>query len=111
MLFTFALQSESAHHFDDVKTLYTGVGKVNAVLALMNYLAEGPGSSLRSARDDSSYPPLVVNCGTVGSRDHKPGTVLQCRTFVQRDMDVTALGFPAFQTPFDDTSAVTSISR
>ena len=94
-LFVFALPSESAHHFDDVPTLYTGVGKVNAAAVLMQYLLASP-----------EKPSVVVNCGTAGSPHHAPGAVVQCRGFVQRDMDVTALGFAPYQTPFDDAPVV-----
>jgi adenosylhomocysteine nucleosidase len=99
ILFTFALPSESAHHFDDLTTLYTGVGKVNATLMLSRYFLD----LMRQGKD---LPSIVVNCGTVGSRDHLPGTVVQSHRFVQRDMDVTPLGFAQFQTPFDDMPVV-----
>jgi adenosylhomocysteine nucleosidase len=96
--FTFALQSESAYYFDDVATLYTGVGKVNAALVLGQYLATV------QARGD--MPSLDINCGTVGALTMTPGTVVQTRQFIQRDMDVTALRFPASQTSFDEMSPI-----
>lgn len=98
-LFVFALESESAHHFDDVQTLYTGVGKVNAAAALMHYLLTA-----------SEKPSVVVNCGTAGSPHYPAGTVVQCRGFIQRDMDVTALGFAPYQTPFDDVPVVLPVT-
>ena len=43
----------------------------------------------------------MVNFGTAGSHTFATGTVVACRAFVQRDMDVTALGFARGTTPFD----------
>lgn len=94
-LFVFALPTESAHHFDDLPTLYTGVGKVQAALTLTHYLHTTP-----------TRPSLIINCGTVGSRVHAPGTIVQCHDFVQRDMDVTPLGFAPYQTPFLDAPVI-----
>jgi adenosylhomocysteine nucleosidase len=45
--------------------------------------------------------PLVLNFGSAGSRCHSAGTLLACNQFVQRDMDVRALGFELGVTPFD----------
>lgn len=90
-LIVFALEQESQNLFTDFDVLYTGVGKVNAAYGLMQrILHAGP------------RPSLVVNLGTAGSRQHKPGSIVNCTRFVQRDMDVTALGFAPYQTPFSD---------
>lgn len=88
-LFVFALKQESQGLFDDHQTLYTGVGKVNAAYHLSRHLAH-------------NRPSIIINMGTAGSRKHKAGTIINARSFIQRDMDVTALGFGAFQTPFSD---------
>jgi len=96
-LFVFALEGEACDQFHDLPVLFTGVGKVNATLALLSHLMTAP-----------VKPELVINCGTVGARDFAPGTLLQCHRFVQRDMDVTALGFPAFQTPFSEVPPIVS---
>jgi len=73
--------------------LFTGIGKVNATYELMRRLAFE--RSLGKA-------PLVVNLGTAGSRRFQRGSVIACRRFVQRDMDVTGLGFALGETPFDN---------
>jgi adenosylhomocysteine nucleosidase len=78
--------------------LYTGVGKVNAAAALARRLAE-----LRCA---GTPPSLVVNMGTAGSRGVAPHSLVACNRFIQRDMDVRGLGFPAGVTPFDDAPAM-----
>jgi adenosylhomocysteine nucleosidase len=80
------------------RPLYTGVGKVNAAAALARHLAE-----LRCA---GASPPLVVNMGTAGSRQVAAHSLIACNRFVQRDMDVSGLGFPAGVTPFDDAPAM-----
>src|SRR5688572_28607195 len=80
------------------QVLYTGVGKVNAAAALARRLAE-----LRSA---GASPPLVVNMGTAGSRGVAPHLLVACNRFIQRDMDVSGLVFPAGVTPFDDAPAM-----
>lgn len=92
-LIVFALEQESQDVFKDYDVLYTGVGKVNAAYALMRRLSE-------------ARPPLVVNLGTAGSRKHPGGAIVNCTSFVQRDMDVTLLGFEKYRTPFSDVPAV-----
>jgi adenosylhomocysteine nucleosidase len=46
--------------------------------------------------------PLVLNFGSAGSRVHVTGSLLSCHEFLQRDMDVTGLGFAWGVTPYDD---------
>ena len=94
-----ALPAESAGVFEaaGVPVLYCGVGKVNAAIALTR--------ELRHYVHESRPPPLVVNFGSAGSRTHAAGTLLACHEFVQRDMDVTGLGFPVGVTPFDEVPA------
>jgi adenosylhomocysteine nucleosidase len=97
LLVVMALAAESAGVFESagVPVLYCGVGKVNAAAALMR--------ELRRYAHASQTPPLVLNFGTAGSRVHATGALLACHEFVQRDMDVTGLGFPLGVTPYDDT--------
>jgi len=84
------------------RVLYTGVGKVNAAAALARRLAE-----LRAA---NATPPLVVNLGTAGSRAIAAHTLVECDRFVQRDMDVSGLGFPVGVTPFDEAPAMLEVA-
>lgn len=95
VLVVMALPGESQGLFEraGVSVLYTGIGKVNAAIALTRRLAQyGPaGGDL----------PLVVNFGSAGSRRFAAGTLVTCTTFGQRDMDVTGLGFEIGATPFD----------
>jgi adenosylhomocysteine nucleosidase len=83
-----------------VRVLYCGVGKVNAAIALTREL---------SRQEHAHEPlPLVLNFGTAGSRIHPTGTLLACHEFVQRDMDVSGLGFALGVTPFDAEPAALS---
>jgi adenosylhomocysteine nucleosidase len=91
-----ALRVESAGVFEaaGVPVLYCGVGKVNAAIALTKELS-------RYARQGEEMP-LVVNFGSAGSRCFAPGTLVACQEFVQRDMDVSGLGFALGVTPYDE---------
>jgi adenosylhomocysteine nucleosidase len=96
-LVVMALQAESAGVFEaaGIPVLYCGVGKVNAAMALTRELCRYENAAVAA--------PLVLNFGTAGSRVHATGTLLACHEFVQRDMDVSGLGFELGVTPFDDS--------
>ncbi len=83
-----------------IPVLFTGVGKVNATYALTRALTE--------YRCGGRPLPHVVNFGTAGSRVLSTGSLVACTSFVQRDMDVTGLGFAVTVTPFDDVPATLS---
>jgi adenosylhomocysteine nucleosidase len=91
-----ALRIESSGVFEaaGVPVLYCGVGKVNAAIALTKELS-------RYAQQGEEMP-LVVNFGSAGSRCFAPGTLVACQEFVQRDMDVSGLGFALGVTPYDE---------
>lgn len=80
--------------------LYTGVGKVNAALSLSRHLMTFP--------DSYSH---VINFGSAGSHRFATGTLVEVAHFIQRDMDVTGLGFDIGTTPFDDTPPQLSCHR
>jgi adenosylhomocysteine nucleosidase len=90
---------ESSGVFDaaGVPVLYSGVGKVNAAIALTRELS-------RYTHRGADMP-MVVNFGSAGSRCHASGTLVACHEFVQRDMDVRALGFALGITPYDEAPA------
>ena len=94
-----ALEVESQGLFAerDVPVLYTGLGKVNAAYRLARALSE--------YRAKHGSLPQVVNFGTAGSPTLTAGSIVACRRFVQRDMDVTGLGFALGTTPFEDVPA------
>jgi adenosylhomocysteine nucleosidase len=98
-LIVMALDIESRGVFEehDVPVLYTGLGKINAAIALTRRLA--------AYRHAGRTAPQVINFGTAGSRRFVTGTLVGCHRFVQRDMDVRALGFAYGVTPFEDIPA------
>ena len=93
-----ALEVETQGQLDDYDVLYTGVGKVNATLKLTRHFGK-----------HGSFIPydLVINYGTAGSRKIKKKTLVDCTKFIQRDMDVTGLGFMRGETPFEDNPPIT----
>lgn len=93
ILFVFALEAEAGNVFTGMNTLFTGIGKVNAAVALTKAIAQ-------------QRPKLIVNLGSAGSQRHGKGEVVCCTRFVQRDMDVTPLGFARYQTPLSDTPVI-----
>jgi adenosylhomocysteine nucleosidase len=98
-LIVMALPVESQGLFQraGVPVLFTGLGKVNAALGLMR--------ALRDYRHAKQPLPLVLNFGTAGSRHLPGGSLVGCHRFVQRDMDVSGIGFPLGVTPFEDVPA------
>jgi adenosylhomocysteine nucleosidase len=99
-LVVMALPAESDGVFEaaGVPVVFCGVGKVNAAIALARELAR--------YIHGGEPPPLVLNFGTAGSRVYGTGTLVACREFIQRDMDVRGLGFPLGVTPFDPAPPV-----
>ncbi|PVZ40934.1 nucleosidase [Pseudomonas sp. CC120222-01a] len=88
-LFVFALEAEAGDVFAGVNTVFTGIGKVNAAIALTKAIQQ-------------RRPKLIVNLGSAGSQRHGKGEVVCCTRFVQRDMDVTPLGFARYETPLSN---------
>jgi len=77
--------------------LYTGVGKVNATYKLTERLTDY----------NWAKPKLIINYGTAGSRKIKKKQLVDCTKFIQRDMDVTGLGFMRGETPFESDPPIT----
>jgi adenosylhomocysteine nucleosidase len=100
-----ALDIESQGEFErhGIPVLYCGIGKVNAAHALMKRLGE---YQLRARP-----LPQVLNFGTVGSRCLPQGTLVECHEFVQRDMDVSGLGFAPGVTPYETIPPLLSFPR
>jgi adenosylhomocysteine nucleosidase len=94
-----ALRAETAEVFEraGVPVTYCGVGKINAAMTLAEQLARYEFQRLPM--------PLVINFGSAGSRHFPAGAMIACHEFVQRDMDVTGLGFELGVTPYDEMPA------
>lgn len=86
-LYVFALPEEAAEEFPDVNLLFTGVGKRQATYHLTKRIIQ-------------SRPGIIINLGSAGSYTYKRGEIVCCTKFIERDMDVTALGIDKYKTPF-----------
>ena len=100
ILIVCALEQEVNGELDGIlpdprQIIYTGVGKVNATGQLTERLHRSHLNYL------PKMPKLVINYGTAGSRELPIGELVDCTKFIQRDMDVTGLGFMKGQTPFE----------
>ena len=100
ILIVCALEQEVNGELDGVlsdprQITYTGVGKINATGQLTERLHRSHLNYL------PKMPKLVINYGTAGSRELPIGELVDCTKFIQRDMDVTGLGFMKGQTPFE----------
>ena len=97
ILIVSALEVETQGKIEGYEVLYTGVGKINATFELTRKFGK-LGSHIPYS--------LVINYGTAGSRKYKQGALVDCTKFVQRDMDVTGLGFLRGETPFEQDPPV-----
>jgi len=95
ILIVSALEVETQGQLEDYRVLYTGVGKVNATFELTKVLQKAHLHYM------PPMPRLVINYGTAGSRELPIGELVDCTKFIQRDMDVTGLGFMKHQTPYE----------
>jgi adenosylhomocysteine nucleosidase len=77
-----------------IDPLMTGVGPIEAAIALTNALATMP-----------SLPSVVVSLGSAGSARLEQTAIYQASSVSWRDMDASALGFPKGVTPFLDLPA------
>lgn len=68
---------------------YTGVGKINAAMCATEV-------ALRES------PDLIINLGSAGSSRFLIGSLVEVIRFRQKDMDVSALGFPLGVTPMEE---------
>jgi adenosylhomocysteine nucleosidase len=100
ILVCMALQEEGGKHLEEIgaNVLYTGLGKVNATYQLTKALTQ-------------QKPKLVLNLGTAGSKLFNRGEMIACCRFIQRDMDVSPLGYKPFYTPFENTPLVIEHKR
>ena len=85
-LYVFAMEVEAADEFQDYQPLVVGIGKVNAAYQL-------------TKRIHQQKPSIIINMGSAGSHVFDRGEIICCTNFLQRDMDVTGLGFRLYETP------------
>jgi adenosylhomocysteine nucleosidase len=82
------------------EVLYCGVGKINATYHLTRRLA-----------DISKPVNKVLNLGSAGSHSFSTGTLVAADRFVQRDMDLTGLGFDLGHTPYEQYPSMISFEK
>lgn len=89
-----ALAEESQNLFEQagIAVHYCGVGKVNAAFKTYQLIQQTGCQTL-------------INLGTAGSKKFARHSLVEVKQFVQRDMDVSALGFAVGHTPFDTVCA------
>ena len=96
ILYVMAAQAEYGPHLRArIAPLMTGVGPVEAAVAVTRALATAP-----------ALPKMVVSLGSAGSRVLQQCGVYQASSVSYRDMDASALGFPKGQTPFLDLAPI-----
>lgn len=93
-----AVQEYGPHLKSRIDPLITGVGPVEAAIAVTRALTE------RAAA--GALPDFVVSLGSAGSNRLEQTAVYQASEVGWRDMDASALGFPRGLTPFLDLPAV-----
>lgn len=85
-----ALPGESQGLFEkeNIPVHYCGIGKVNAAAMAMDLIHK-------------TRCKVMINLGTAGSATFKTHDLIEISSFVQRDMDISPLGFRVGETPFD----------
>lgn len=96
ILYVMAAKAEYGPHLQaKIQPLITGVGPVEAAVAVTRALAEA-----------RPLPRLVVSLGSAGSRTLEQCGVYQASSVSYRDMDASALGIARGQTPFLDLAPI-----
>jgi adenosylhomocysteine nucleosidase len=86
---------------EGAEVIYVGIGKVNAASVLAREIALRSANSIR----------LIVNFGTAGSTKFPTHSLVECDKFVQRDMDLSPLGFKPGVTPFETDPTVIEFEK
>jgi len=74
---------------ENIPVHYCGIGKVNAAFKTTEVILK-------------TGCKHILNLGTAGSHRFATHSAIECRGFIQRDMDLSPLGFPRGQTPMDE---------
>lgn len=85
-----ALPSESKGLFEQagITVYYSGIGKINAAFTAFEVIQK-------------TGCKTILNLGSAGSPHFNAHDLVEVKTFVQRDMDVSPLGFEVGVTPMD----------
>lgn len=102
ILFVMAAEAEYGPFLRSrIEPLMTGVGPVEAAIALTRTLA--------GLENRNELPDLVVSLGSAGSAKLEQTEVYQVTSLAYRDMDASPLGFEKGRTPFLDLPAVVEL--
>ena len=82
------MESQGLFEAARIPVFYSGIGKVNAASKAAELIHR------HGAR-------FILNLGTAGSDRFPTHTLVECSAVVQRDMDISPLGFPVGETPMD----------
>lgn len=95
-----ALPMETQGLFDKAGIMvhYCGIGKVNAALKTTEVILKTGCTH-------------ILNLGTAGSHKFPTHSLIECSGFIQRDMDLSPLGFPLGQTPMDEIPGLIDSKR
>ncbi|MCJ7995149.1 5'-methylthioadenosine/S-adenosylhomocysteine nucleosidase [Rhizobium cremeum] len=98
ILFVMAVDAEYGPFLRSrIDPLMTGVGPVEAAIALTRTLAK--------LEEEDERPDLIVSLGSAGSNKLEQTEVYQVSSVAYRDMDASPLGFEKGRTPFLDLPA------
>jgi adenosylhomocysteine nucleosidase len=87
------LESQGLFEAENITVHFCGIGKVNAAAKCTEVILK-------------NKPKHILNLGTAGSSKFKTHTLVECDQLVQRDMDLSPLGFPLGETPMDDIKGI-----
>jgi adenosylhomocysteine nucleosidase len=94
-------ESELSKNFKPLqnhKLFISGIGKVNAAFKVIDIIY-------------NFSPDLIINMGTAGHNKLVGDNIYQCTQFIQRDMDVTPLGYQEYVTPCEETKEQILINK
>ncbi|PIS11441.1 MAG: 5'-nucleosidase [Bdellovibrio sp. CG10_big_fil_rev_8_21_14_0_10_47_8] len=93
-----ALPMETQGLFEHLPVHYCGIGKINAAHKTTEVILK---TNCRH----------ILNLGTAGSHRFHTHSLVECSSLVQRDMDLSPLGFPLGDTPMDEVKGKISLPR
>lgn len=88
LLLALPMESQGLFEAAGITVSYSGIGKINAAAKAAELIH----------RHGATF---ILNLGTAGSDRFPTHTLVECSAVVQRDMDISPLGFPVGETPMD----------
>lgn len=97
LLMALPIESQGLFEKERISIHYSGIGKINAAMKAVEIIFR-------------HKPKVIINLGTAGSNKLPSHSLVHCQSFVQKDMDLTPLGFPRGETPMDPISGLITAS-